>query len=76
MHFHEGLHDFEPFLAPFDLFFITVFEPFLTLSRAMQGHFRTKIGPFLGRFGVISGSLRDHFGIILPSFLGAVLTRF
>ena len=40
------------FLVTFD-FFWTVFEPFLTLSGAIKGHFETKMGPEPGDFGVI-----------------------
>ena len=47
-----------------------VFEPFLTLSGAVQGHFGWIFGPFWGRSGVTLGSLGDNFGIGLASFWG------
>ena len=58
------------------LTFLTVFEPFLMgPDKAILGYFGTKtgtfwhgFGPLLGRSGVIFGSFRCHFDIILGHF--------
>ena len=73
MHFYEGPDHFRTVLLL--LTFLTAFEPFLPATGAIWGHFGTKrgsflgdFGPFWGRSGVILGSPRDHFGIVLVSF--------
>ena len=52
-------------------------------SGPKMGHFGGDIGadfrPFLGRSGVILGSLSDHFGMVFASFwvrFGILLTPF
>ena len=71
-------------LVTFDLFWplLTFLWPYLGRYGAISGPFRDQnrpfwgdveaffFGPFLGRSGVIWGSLRNHFGIVLASFSG------
>ena len=72
-------HPFRPFPSHF--------WPYLDYTGWFRTIFWTKIGPFwchsggdfgpfLGRSGVTLGWLRDHFGIVLASFLSSFRHRF
>ena len=41
-----------------------------------MGHFGGDFGPFFGRSGLILGSLRDDFGIVLAGRFGVDLVPF
>ena len=67
--FDEGLHDFWSVFGPF----LTPFEPFLTLSGAIQGilgWFWTIFGSIRGHLWVNPGSFLYHFGVGLTPFWG------
>ena len=76
------------FLGTFDLFdrFEDIFDP-IWVSGAIGplldqnnvhfgNHFGGDFGPFVGRSGVILGSLQDDFGIVLASLCGPFWCRF